>query len=553
MNTTNHSLNYIYTELSDPIFDIMDENDDELEYTTDELNRYYLEDSYLYPWIDNEETIENDLIYDFNDDLPLQEEEQEVLSQRLSQLSTNHDNDEPTTATMNKRPRLSMTTIDENENENEIPKYLLLINPLFVRMIRNFIDTTSSSLEIAELQKIAVYMHHIKTLQLQKQISMTYLLSGTGQLGSSEFELVRVDRGVWSIQVKNVLIEQQKNLSSITTMEINHDQDDHATCEALVRQGLKERNEKIDYYQKKCDEIKNHFMETNSNIEIAIEHYVQQYGIQVVQLKSNLKKALIKYDYDTEILERQYKQQKPNEYQIQIAQHLYEKRAEAEKAKRTLKELKYRIFYNRPLLSLDSIENSKTTANNTSTTTTTINSETSQQQSWLNTYEKQIERKKMNLMAMYIAKAESQFYQCQKIFDDELSRMWQNHRNLVKNQGMTTTLIHLIERRLALITEKFRQIYNYRFDYYLQNDQQQQQQQRIGFSTSLIIDTTHHTLTKKEIQLLNRGPSYVPPYQLSISSSMTTNDEIIKRKYAPLKHQLATLFSKYHINIAVSM
>ncbi|CAM4789598.1 unnamed protein product, partial [Rotaria magnacalcarata] len=425
MNTTNHSLSDISTELSDPIFDIMDENDDELEYTTDELNRYYLEDSYLYPWIDNEETIENDLIYDFNDDLPLQEEEQEVLSQRLSQLSTNHDNDEPTTATMNKRPRLSMTTIDENENENEIPKYLLLINPLFVRMIRNFIDTTSSSLEIAELQKIAVYMHHIKTLQLQKQISMTYLLSGTGQLGSSEFELVRVDRGVWSIQVKNVLIEQQKNLSSITTMEINHDQDDHATCEALVRQGLKERNEKIDYYQKKCDEIKNHFMETNSNIEIAIEHYVQQYGIQVVQLKSNLKKALIKYDYDTEILERQYKQQKPNEYQIQIAQHLYEKRAEAEKAKRTLKELKYRIFYNRPLLSLDSIENSKTTANNTSTTTTTINSETSQQQSWLNTYEKQIERKKMNLMAMYIAKAESQFYQCQKIFDDELSRMWQ--------------------------------------------------------------------------------------------------------------------------------
>ncbi|CAF2137513.1 unnamed protein product, partial [Rotaria magnacalcarata] len=279
----------ISTELSDPIFDIMDENDDELEYTTDELNRYYLEDSYLYPWIDNEETIENDLIYDFNDDLPLQEEEQEVLSQRLSQLSTNHDNDEPTTATMNKRPRLSMTTIDENENENEIPKYLLLINPLFVRMIRNFIDTTSSSLEIAELQKIAVYMHHIKTLQLQKQISMTYLLLGTGQLGSSEFELVRVDRGVWSIQVKNVLIEQQKNLSSITTMEINHDQDDHATCEALVRQGLKERNEKIDYYQKKCDEIKNHFMETNSNIEIAIEHYVQQYGIQVVQLKSNLK------------------------------------------------------------------------------------------------------------------------------------------------------------------------------------------------------------------------------------------------------------------------
>ncbi|CAF4656390.1 unnamed protein product, partial [Rotaria socialis] len=321
MNTTNHSRNYIYTELSDPIFDIMDENDDELEYTTDELNRYYLEDSYLYPWIDNEETIENDLIDDFNDVLPLQEEEeeeQEVLSQRLSQMSTNHDDDEPTTAKFNKRPRLSTTTddqhtmikkpkinydhndnndqyeeIDANENENEIPKYLLLTNPLFIRMIQNIIDTASSSLEIAQLQKCAIYIHHIKMLQLKKQISTTYLLSGTGQLGSLEFELVPVDRRVWPIQVKNALIEQQKNNFSTTiTTEINHDQDDHATCEAL-----------------------NHFMESNSNIEIAIEHYVQQYGTQVLQLKVNLKKALIKYDYNTEILERQYKQQKPNEYQ----------------------------------------------------------------------------------------------------------------------------------------------------------------------------------------------------------------------------------------------
>ncbi|CAF4250877.1 unnamed protein product [Rotaria magnacalcarata] len=175
---------------------------------------------------------------------------------------------------MNKRPRLSMTSDDHHtaikkpkincdhndkndpyeeidESENEIPKYLLLTNPLFICMIQNFIDTTSSSPEIAELQKFAVYMHHIKMLQLKKQISLTYLLSGTCQLGSSEFELVPVDRRVWPIQVKNVLIEQQKNLSSITTMEINHDQDDHATCETLVRQRLKETDEKIDYYQKK--------------------------------------------------------------------------------------------------------------------------------------------------------------------------------------------------------------------------------------------------------------------------------------------------------------
>ncbi|CAF5225895.1 unnamed protein product, partial [Rotaria magnacalcarata] len=58
---------------------------------------------------------------------------------------------------------------------------------------------------------------------------------------------------------------------------------------------------------------------------------------------------------------------------------------------------------------------------------------------------------------------------------------------------------------------------------------------RIGFSLSLIIDAIHR-FSDEELQLLNRGPTYVPTGQISISSSGQSIDDIIKKKYAPLKH-----------------
>ncbi|CAF5130835.1 unnamed protein product, partial [Rotaria socialis] len=54
-------------------------------------------------------------------------------------------------------------------------------------------------------------------------------------------------------------------------------------------------------------------------------------------------------------------------------------------------------------------------------------------------------------MTVKIAEAETKFYQCLKRFDHELATMWNNHRDLVKNQGMTTTLTNLIENRLKNI------------------------------------------------------------------------------------------------------
>ena len=181
----------------------------------------------------------------------------------------------------------------------------------------------------------------------------------------------------------------------------------------------------------------------------------------------------------------------------------------------------------------------------------------------LNKNELLLSQQKLDLMAVYINEAERMYYQKQSIFDGELSQMWKNHRQLVRNQGMTTALINLMQQRLDNITNRWRDLYHYRVDYYLRNayddtmtatntnDHPQHSKKTDEFLFNIII-STKHSFNNQQLQILCRGPSYVPPCQMYISSSYASINDVIKRQYAPLRHQLTNLFSKYKINIALS-
>ncbi|CAF2125252.1 unnamed protein product, partial [Rotaria magnacalcarata] len=209
----------------------------------------------------------------------------------------------------------------------------------------------------------------------------------------------------------------------------------------------------------------------------------------------------------------------------------------------------YRVFYNKPPDSFDS----------SGTLMPTLNHD---DQRLFDKHEKAIQRRKLDLMTVKIAEAETTFYHSLKRFDHELATMWKNHRDLVENQEMTTTLTNLIENRLKTITNRWRDIYNYRINNYIRNSYDNldsintnkidQKSNNSGFSFFLIIDAIHQ-FSEKQLQLLNRGPTYVPPCQTSILSSCHSMDDIVERKYAPLKHQLNSLFSKHHINVALPL
>ncbi|CAF1450004.1 unnamed protein product [Rotaria sordida] len=374
-------MNSIDMEEFHDMFDTIDENNDELEYTTDELNRYFFEVGHINSLIDESEIIEIDSLNDDNDDniQPSEEEEgeeeEDVLSQQLSQLSTKNEDEGEISVKNKRRRRLSTTSSpviiskktrvisdndddddknirDNKKKQDEIPVYLLATNESFNHLIQKIIQMNNSISE-RDIQQIAILMHCIANLQIKKQISMIYLQSGTGQLKEPEAELVPVDRRVWPTQVKSMFLAKRGTTTTTTTMEIIQD-DNHLDCENFVRESLQETNDKIEQYQRQLDEKKSRLKGFTLAIQEAVETYVQQHGSKPLEMERDLQIASVKHDYEAEILERKYLQEQPNDYQIQVAQSLYEARSAVEEAKRELIELKLRIFYQKPSSSFNS-------------------------------------------------------------------------------------------------------------------------------------------------------------------------------------------------------
>ncbi|CAF3440255.1 unnamed protein product [Rotaria socialis] len=569
----------------DDIFNIFDDNKDTLEYTDEELNKYFYS-GHLSAIVYEEETIDDDSLKDDDDDddvvvvvETMQQEEEEdddddddngILSQKFNQLSTNAEDDQISHVTR-KRRRSSVASSspqevhlkkakiiidddvgdninDQNSEQNLIPMYLLMTNRRFLHMAQT-ITKSNSSIHINDIQQLAVLMHRIATVQIDRYMMKVYLHSVQGTLKESNYIPIEIDRRVWPIQVQSLMLTHHKSTAS---MEIHtKEEDEQMVCEQLLHQHLQDMKEKIQDYEQQLNVKKQTLNDFTSNVEEIIQNYVQIYGIKPLNLKRDLNVALLNYHYDSELLQRQYLHEQPNEYQIQIAKSISDAKRELEKARGELIELKYRVFYDKPLASLDSIQVSipKVDDNN--------------DQRSMDKYEKIIHRNKLDAMAIKIVGAETKFYQCSKAFDDELSTMWKNHRQLVKNKGMPTRLSDIIDQRLKILSDRWRDISIYRIrsfsrpTYYndidpITTNETKPMIERIGFSSSLIIDTSH-SFIRKQLKILNRGPTYVPPCQLSISSLNQSIDDIIKKQYASLKHQLNNVFSKYHVNIALSM
>ncbi|CAF3817336.1 unnamed protein product, partial [Rotaria magnacalcarata] len=120
-------------------------------------------------------------------------QEEALLSQSFSQLSTASDDEERSSVT-NKRQRSNVvcsTTVNSKKrkitgNENhtdtlttercQIPTYLLIQNKLFVHMAQTIIKTVRY-ITMNDIQQMALLMHQIATVQIDREIMKAYLHS----------------------------------------------------------------------------------------------------------------------------------------------------------------------------------------------------------------------------------------------------------------------------------------------------------------------------------------------------------------------------------------
>ena len=172
-----------------------------------------------------------------------------------------------------------------------------------------------------------------------------------------------------------------------------------------------------------------------------------------------------------------------------------------------------------------------------------------------NRYEQVIRQKITDFIATRIANAEQKYNQCQKRMHTEFEEVWKRHNDGIDGCVMSKALIDLIEKQLVIITDRWRMIYNYRMNIYIDAHTLKYDTSLIklfDYSPCMYIHTTH-TLTKTQMRLLNRGPTYVIPCQLLSTAANRSMNDITKELYAPLKQQMYFVFSKYHVNIALSM
>ncbi|CAF1261241.1 unnamed protein product [Rotaria sp. Silwood1] len=111
-------------------------------------------------------------------------------------------------------------------------------------------------------------------------------------------------------------------------------------------------------------------------------------------------------------------------------------------------------------------------------------------------------------------------------------------------------MMYLIEQNLRLIEQKQKLKAMFYINYYLRHSstvletiphRHRKDDELIGFSSNLIINSNiKNPFTKEELALLNRGPSYIIPCQLQVSSSSNnkSNNRLASEQFTKLETQI---------------
>jgi len=238
------------------------------------------------------------------------DDEESLSINQKRQLAT------PTTPDIvSKKIRLDDDVDNQNQKKDEIPEYLKSTNKIFDQILADHSINGFITITNEDLRQLAILKHKIADLNLRKQLWTIYLKSGTGQWETQESGKTTVDRRIWPTQLKKIISSPSSN----NTIDISEESDDdeQKKYETRVQQYLEELNNTMEQYQNEFDKKKNDLMDYyTDDIEKAIEKFVQQHGIRPLQMKLDYKIAILEYDYDMEILEREYLQLKPTEYQV---------------------------------------------------------------------------------------------------------------------------------------------------------------------------------------------------------------------------------------------
>ena len=144
-----------------------------------------------------------------------------------------------------------------------------------------------------------------------------YFNLGTGQYQTEETRrITNVDQRIWPLAIKKIFSSSTSNRQNSTMNRVTTDEQ-HEMYKNRIQEYLNELNAIIEQLQDEFVQKKTRFIDDYSmDLDKILEDFVYQYGIRPFQMKMEYKLTLLKYEYDAELLEREYVRLKPTEYQV---------------------------------------------------------------------------------------------------------------------------------------------------------------------------------------------------------------------------------------------
>jgi hypothetical protein len=255
-----------------------------------------------------------------------EKEEEEHLSQQLGQLSTTNKRLPISTSfsslsTISKKIKTNdhdpKVIKNEEMMKDKIPNYLSLNHQNFQQLMQSLISTTASSFTIQDLQDIAILIYQITLIKLKRLLWNAYLQSGTGKLKPHPLSNITHNDQlfIWPLEVKSMVLNEEKKKNPNQNININ--QIDHKMCHDYVYRTIYQFSGPQEEYQKKLDEKKHHLNHIfTSDMEDTIIQFIEQQELFFKRLEIQKKIAIVEYDYKDQVIEYEFKQLKPNQYQV---------------------------------------------------------------------------------------------------------------------------------------------------------------------------------------------------------------------------------------------
>lgn len=257
-----------------------------------------------------------------------------------------------------------------------------------------------------------------------------------------------------------IVVKTKKRAHKYTTI-VDSNQIDHDSCVSYVQRVLKKHENLIVEYENQLKETKQRLNNRlTTEIEEAVVKFVRQNGIGLARLIIERQIASIEYTYQDRLLELEFEQQNPNEYQKNVFEKLYQAKSEKELSKLDVAVLKQRVVHNFLPESFHSLEIPAPISLDTIVDTNT-------RQRLTQECEKILQRTKSDMMLVYITVAEETAKECHRKFDSVLTQMKENQHSIESSQTLTQTMLDIIERRFHCLNQHFIYLYKLKIRFFV--------------------------------------------------------------------------------------